>query len=180
MLVEGVRREGLNSAVVARELPNGVVEIIDGVHRVRAAREAGVDQVAAYVYPLGACSDAQAAAMQIGFNRLRGELDLTAVARQLATWDLVAEDLAVLAGYSDLEAQLLVDSLTPPTTDDLMGLDPTPEPAQESDGPAPVFELALRFASRAELQAVKKALRKSAGKSKDMAKGLLATLGLTD
>lgn len=180
LLVEGIRREGLNTAILARDLGDDRIEIIDGVHRIRAAREAGILEASVYVYPPGGCSDAQAAAMQIGFNRLRGDLDLTAVARTLAELDMVELDLAVLAGYQDMEAQALIDSLAQIDPMDLVALDqPVTEQPGEA-GPAPVFDLVVKFQTRDELAAAKKVLRKAAGRGGSLARGLQALAGLLD
>lgn len=178
-LRRAIGQEGFNTAILAREVGGGLFEIIDGCHRVSAARELGLVEVPAWVYPEGQCDDRKAKALQIGFNAITGEPDLTAVARALEEFDLAGDGLVELAGYGVTDAEALIAALHPPDLGDLGGGMPS-EPAEEpAAGPPPVFEITLAFSSRDELAAVKRVLRKSApGKTKDLAAGLLRLAGL--
>jgi hypothetical protein len=179
-LRKAIGREGFNAAILARELGGGLVEIIDGCHRVQAARDLGIQEIPAWVYPEGACDDAKAKALQIGYNAMVGEPDLTAVARAMEEFSLVDLGLVELAGYSALDADALIAALQPISLDDLAS-DPEPAgPADPEDKPAPTgkpVQLVIDLASKAELKAVKAALRKAGGGSKDLADGLRALVG---
>ena len=54
------------------------LEIIDGSHRWEAARNAGLARVPVTVIE---ATDAQAASLRVGMNKIRGELDLATVGR---------------------------------------------------------------------------------------------------
>lgn len=144
--------------------------IIDGVHRVQAAKAVGMTEVPCCLVGIGA---EEARIAQIGMNRLRGELDLSAVAHTLATlhadgWSV--EDLS-LTGFTTSE----IDSLLKTTED--ASADITPEMGavpNDDDSPVKPFVLELTFATRAELARAKRALRKAGGgKGADLAVGLL-------
>lgn len=177
-LRRAIQSEGLNSTVVVRDLGGGLYEIVDGCHRVRAARDLALEYVAAWVYPPGTLDDAKAKALQIGFNALTGEPDLTAVAQALAEYDLLGQGLLDLAGYGQLDAQALMAALEPV---DLTELTMAPQGTggdQEDTKPPKPFELTLAFESAAQLAQVRKVLRKAAGKGGDLAAGLLRVAGL--
>jgi len=144
--------------------------IVDGWHRVRAAEANGMTELPCVVVGMDA---EQARIAQIGMNRLRGELDLSAVASTLADmhadgWSI--EDLS-LTGFSPSEIADLVK-----TTVDA-SLDITPEMGavpDDSDAPIKPFVLELTFGTRADLARVKRALRKAGGgKGADLAVGLM-------
>lgn len=180
-LSRAIGSEGFNTSVVCRELGGGLFEIIDGCHRVRAARDLGVTEIPAWVYPEGSCTDAKAKALQIGFNAITGEPDLTAVARALEAYSLVDCGLAELAGYGPEDAAALIAALTPMDFgDDPMPAQPADvEEPELDDGPPPVFELTLAFRSRQELTAARRVLQRAApGKSKDLASGFNRLAGL--
>ena len=173
---------GFNTSVVVRELGGGLFEIIDGCHRVRAARDLGITEIPAWVYPEGACTDAKAKALQIGFNAITGGPDLTAVARALEEYQLVDCGLSELAGYDQTDAEALIAALQPADWDQA---DPAPavvvdvEESPPDDAPPAVFELVLAFRSRQELTTARRLLQKAApGKSKDLVAGFHRLAGL--
>lgn len=151
--------------------------LVDGVHRVLAARAAGLTEVPAVVVSVGAD---EAAALQIGMNRLRGELNLAEVAeclRDLHDDGWSSEQLA-MSGFSGEELDALLRANMPTTEDVLGGGLGAPPTKDEDEEPAPerVWKLDLEFATRAQLMRVKKALRHAAGKGKPLGEGLLRLL----
>ena len=189
LLVQAIREEGFADTIVVRALttPTGtdqtVYEVIDGVHRLRACREAGIETMSAYVYPEGTCSDAKAKALQVGRNKLRGTMNLTEVARGLSEAGVGEAGFTHLAGYTEADFQDLVGLLTPTEAEDLLADDIAPptvveEPEPQEAAPA-VFELTVTFSSVDDLKNAKRLLAKAApGRSRDLAKGLKAVLGL--
>ena len=83
MLAEAIRRKGFLQPILVRRV-EGQYEIIDGHHRTRAAREVGLTEIPCLVATN--CSDEDAAALRIGMNRFRGELDLAGTARCVTAW----------------------------------------------------------------------------------------------
>lgn len=155
----------------------GVFEIVDGHHRVQAARELGRAEVPVVVLPRG---DARIIALSM--NRLRGETNLAEAALvidELVGEGISAEDLDV-TGFSVAEINDLIASVrsTEPELDDL---DAAVQPDATADaGGSPVdrpFVLELRFRTRVDLAAAKKALRRAAGKGAELADGLLRVVG---
>lgn len=125
----------------------------------------------------------EARAVQIGMNRLRGELDFADVASTLADlsthgWDVGA---LTLAGFTESEVNDLIK-----TTRDLPDVPPNmgelPGGGDDEDTSAPgPFILELPYATRQELNRAKRGLRKAAGKGnrgpEAMAAGLLRLIG---
>jgi len=189
-LVRSAREEGFLDTIVVRALstPEGtehtVYQVLDGEHRWKAAQEAGLTHISAWVYPEGTCDDAKAKAIQVGRNRVRGRMDLTAVAEGLMEAGVGEAGLAHLAGYTDADYGDLMELLVPTTGEDLLEDDIAvprvveDEPPTERAAPA-VFELLVVFDTVEDLKAVQKRLKKAApGRSRNMAQGLKAVLGL--
>lgn len=177
VLVRAIRENGFLQPVLLLELGGGLREIVDGVHRVRAAREVGLDRVPAIVLPEGTPRE-RAKILQVGMNRLRGELDLVKVAGTLG--ELLDGDWDVsLSGFDGDQIRGLLDAMEPPNTDDFddgMSGDSAPG---SGDGEGATFTLEILLDTAAELKAAKKALRKAGGRgNKDLAVGLRAALGL--
>jgi ParB/RepB/Spo0J family partition protein len=157
----------------------GAFRIIDGHHRVRAGRELGMEQVPCIVVER---DDQQEMLMRIAMNKLRGELDLTGVARAFKELQAAGSDLSAMeiTGYSGSE---ISDLLSAVSQDVAEALDDIPAPGEdfaeiEEDEPdTKVFKLELLFDSRAELKKARAGLKRAGGKTKDMAQGLLKLLG---
>jgi ParB/RepB/Spo0J family partition protein len=152
-------------------------EVVDGVHRVRAARIVGLGSIPAMVVEM---TDEQAAVFQVSMNKLRGALDLTATADVVRTLaDAGASlDLLSLTGFSDAELKTLLDATKTTTEDDIIAngaaVDAELEDA-DADAPAPKpFLLELTFATAAELRKVKRVLKKAG--AGDLATGLLRVI----
>ena len=79
MLVEAIRKVGFLQPLLVRRT-NGTVTCIDGHHRLRAAREVGLKTVPCVTVDAG---DDQVTALRLGMNRLRGELNLALVAKDI-------------------------------------------------------------------------------------------------
>jgi len=169
------------SETVAR-LGNGVdfYRIIDGVHRFRAAKEIGAldsDELPCVVLDGNTGNDV-AMALQIGMNRLRGELDLASVAKVLALlttdFNWAPEDLH-LTGMTAEEADDLLKTVRPASAEDVLrdaelggGNDAPPPDPEEGK-----FPLEIVFTSAADRKRAQKALKKAAGKGGSLALGLL-------
>lgn len=171
-LVAAMREYGFTQPV----LVDTTGEIVDGVHRVRAAKLLGWETV---IVVEDTWDEEKKRLLQIAMNRLRGTLDLGQVAlvlRDVALETAMTEDeLATLTGYSVRD----VEELLKATDRSGSGAPPGAFQAPEDDGkeaaaPKP-FELeGVRFATRAELAKVKKKLRKAG--NGDLARGLLAII----
>ena len=102
ILTAAIRREGFLQPVLARPRlieRGGSYEIIDGVHRCKAAAAAGLVSVPCIIVDV---DDDTAVMLRIAMNKLRGELDLATVARQVEALraDHSIEDLLV-TGYTE-------------------------------------------------------------------------------
>lgn len=174
MLAEAIRRVGFLQPALVRARDEGRYEIIDGHHRVRAARELKFSEVPCVVVR---CDDRTTVALRVGMNRLRGELNLSAVAKSLD--DLVANgwqmgDLTI-TGFSADEVGDLLQSLKL-NEDDVLGQQV--EVAGDDDHEeVRAFVLEVSFTDRDDFKRAKAGLKRAAGKSGDLGRGLLRLLG---
>lgn len=174
MLVEAVKRFGFLQPMLVRPDPNqkGGFVACDGHHRLRAAQEAGLTTVPVVVVE---ATDAEADALQVSMNRLRGDLDLAATAEIIAQlkgsgWGL--DDLNVL-GFSDEELSDLV-AMTESHPDILPeAIEP---PTEEAGGEKALPTLEVVFDDPADMRRARRALKKAAGKGGSLAQGLLNLL----
>ena len=172
-LVENIRRYGFLQPALIRVNPKDRKRFIscDGHHRVRAANEVGLASIPVVV---GQMTEAEANALQVSMNRLRGELDLSATALifdSLKTAGWGAADLGAL-GFSLEEVGDLLSSLD--SNPDVL---PESFDAPDDDpAPAPSFVLELSFDSAQQMRVAKRALRRAAGKGEPLAHGLLRLL----
>jgi ParB/RepB/Spo0J family partition protein len=173
-LVEAIKRFGFLQPVLVRPHPTDKHRFIacDGHHRIQAALEAGLTSIPVIV---GNMTDAEADALQVAMNRLRGELDLSATASIL--------DSLRAAGWSAVDLGGLGFSLE--EVGDLLGLltaepEIMPEAIEGSDD-APeqphAFVLEVEFDSAEQMKVAKRALRRAAGKGQPLGHGLLKLLG---
>lgn len=158
---------------------NVYYRIIDGHHRVRAARELKMTEIPCVVVER---DDQREVLMRIAMNKLRGELDLTGVGRAFNELSAGGLDLTSLeiTGYSGSEINDLLAAVTQ-DVDEALPSD-MKLPAEDDYDPdvgsdKNVFELKLLFASKDDLKKARAGLRRAAGKTKDMALGLLRLLG---
>jgi ParB/RepB/Spo0J family partition protein len=172
-LKEAIAKAGFLQPVLARYKPTGL-EIIDGVHRVRAARELGYTKVPCIVIH---SDEAESIVLQIGMNRMRGELDLRGVAvllGELSNEGMKAEEMQ-LTGFSLGEVTDLLGTLKSANPDELpKGPVGGQDDAREPPGEDEKHTLELVFSSKKDLNACKRALKKKGGG--DLAVGLLAII----
>ncbi len=184
-LVNAISSEGFLQPILGQEVPaeGGTfrLRIVDGVHRTRAARVAGLDSVPAVMLPPDYPAE-KARLLQIGMNRMRGSLDLTAVAKTLADIESIGGFDLTLSGYPADEIDTLVMALQPVSLDDLLSDDgggPSANPDLSADeGTDKLYELTVAFSSAADLRKARSVLRKAGGKSKDMAAGFKRLAGM--
>ena len=173
LLVKAIGRVGFLQPVLVRPIGEGLYEVVDGVHRVKAATDLGIEIVPCVVKD---ASDADATAIQIGMNRMRGEVDLGRAATAVA--GLVDEgwsfDQLTITGFSAEELDDLVRSVRASTEDILNGSAAgLPESGDEAAEPGTVFTLEVPFDCKADMQRAKRALRKLAGKGNALGIGLM-------
>lgn len=183
-LERAIRRHGFNQPILVRPLKGkgkkalDKYEIIDGCHR-RNAMVAiyGPDVLIPAI--VVECTDAVATQLQIGMNRLRGELDQAAVGRLVqGLLDNVSKaDLAI--GYSVEEIDQIL-AIAKPQDFNAVGDVSLPPPAEntapsEAAGTADpgAFKLELSFQTQADLARVKRVLRAKAGGKNDFGAGLI-------
>jgi hypothetical protein len=166
--------------VVRHGADNGVIdyEVVDGAHRLEAARELGWETIMCkVVLESDGWDRARIVAYRLGLNRNRGRVDLGMAAAivtdlKMDGWsvtDMVvtgftADEIAELTQRQDDEASLLADAGATDVEDD----------ASPADKP---FVLEIAFRDRDEFKLCKRKLLKAAGKTKELSRGLLAVLG---
>lgn len=171
-LREAIADAGFLQPVLLRRLSDGY-EIIDGVHRVDAARALHMTEVPAIIVEADV---PEAIALQIGMNKMRGRPDLKVTADLLcelsdAAWS--PKDMT-LTGYTELEVGDLMKAVRPVDAEDLpkgpvRGDDE--EPKGGGDAPEQhVLEVA--FGSRKEMQRARRLLKRLGGG--DLGVGLLS------
>lgn len=182
-LAEAIGRLGFRQPILARRMPDDTLRIIDGHHRVKAAALAGLAGVPAHVVR---CSDTEARVLQLGLNRLRGEVDLAVVARNMQALSVaqyealgLGEEIDLtLTGFTaaEIDALLATEPDGPgenPLGGSITGAGTTP--AAGGEEPAGGFTLELEFATQGDLARARRGLRKAADGG-DLAAGLLALL----
>ena len=180
LLVGAIKRVGMLQPLLVRTMTStegmGVrFEIVDGFHRWKASREAGLKTVDCVVVD---SDEAEAVALQIGMNRIRGELDLRGVAISLG--ELRAEGWTpmemTLTGFELGEVNDLLGTLSTGSPDDLpkgsiAGVgdeDKEPSAAPES------YSLEILFGAKKDMQTAEQTLKKLGGG--DLAAGLMALI----
>jgi len=166
-------------------------EIIDGHHRIDAVRALLADghepealgleggKVPAVV--VEGLSEAQALALGLGMNRIRGRADLATVAEilsDLQDYGWSTSDMLV-TGFDEQE---IADLLTPPSEVDAAEILASSRLDDLEERPAPTgtIDLVIPLQSGEQVKAVRKALHKASGDAKDIGVGLLALLGMAD
>lgn len=175
MLVEFIRRVGWLEPVVVERRSDGRLHITNGNHRKRAGVEAGKDRVPYVLAP----PDVSRRFIRTAMNRLRGDPNLSKVANDMAAMlreGFSEEDLQV-TGFDADEVNSLLASTRGTVQDVLADVNlAEPEPPRE-DKDAGDHKLEVEgFATRAEVQRARRALRKAAGKKGTLAQGLLALI----
>jgi hypothetical protein len=154
---------------------------VDGHQRVKTARAEGLTHIPVVVIDV---DQDTARLIQLEMNKLHGEVDLAAVARNMGFLVDVggfSPDDLTLSAYEPGEIDALLSQAELDPNDAVMNGGAGGEEAPPSKPPKP-FELTLTFATKAELARSKKGLRAAAGGGRrpDLAKGLLALLDAED
>ena len=175
-LCAAMGKKGMLQPILVRSLQEGY-RVVDGHHRLRAAKVLGMESVASVVVH---CSDADEKVLRIGMNRLRGELDLTATAailKELAGAGLGLDELA-LTGFSEGEVSDLIGAVSqdPEVNVQEVQLPPESDYAVEDEGSSKPLVLEIEFATAADKKTAVRGLKRAAGKGKDLATGLLKLL----
>jgi ParB/RepB/Spo0J family partition protein len=126
-LVANVKRNGFTQPILVR--PNTgegrAYEVVDGEHRLRAARAAGIEFVPCVVTMI---DDAEAKAQTLAMNQIRGEMDSSQVAaliRDIDAGGIDLDQLAIFTGFSEDELRDL---------DRLLDIDWSAETSRSSSG----------------------------------------------
>ena len=148
-LVNGIREHGfLQPVLVVFEDDEPV--IVDGEHRTRAAKEVGLKKI-----PCAVARDRKhAEILRIALNRLRGELDLGEVGRQLDVLSEMGFDTGELelTGFSEAEIDALTQAVEFTDEDDLLSGSTTTADETTKER---TFNLTLKFDSDATRAAVR-------------------------
>lgn len=172
MLVRSIQQRGFCQSITVRPLPGAGLEIIDGHHRARAAREAGVDTIPAIM--VDGLTEAEVRMLRLSMNRLRGDLDLSTVSRildevaasgylELTDSGFTASEVGDLLEAARGEDEVMPEAVGPPG--DAAGEEPT------------VFMLEIEFGRREDYVLARRALRRAAGKGGQLCDGLLRLIG---
>lgn len=175
-LREAIKADGFLQPVLVRELAGGKYEIVDGHHRTRAARELGLSHLPAIVFD-ASVKNAEAARIAIAMNRLRGELRLGEVAEifaQLLDDGMEVEQL-IATGFSADEVDALISAAND-TGEEISASMTAVEPRDDDEVIKP-WLLEVPFGSKSDLDKVKRAVKRAAGKGGDLALGLLRLCG---
>jgi len=168
-LVASIKRDGFLQPILVVE-ENDKLLLIDGVHRTRAAIEAGLVTIPAVIAP----DRGRAEILRIALNKMRGELDLSEIGRQLQQLldtGLTNEDLTY-TGFASWEVDALLESSASLTDADLDGADTSP-PAPATK--AKTYSLTFRFDSESHRARVREALE-SLSDEGDLTEGLEVAL----
>lgn len=170
-LVQGIETDGFLQPVLVVE-EDGHFVIVDGVHRTAAAIDVGLEEVPAVVAP----DRERAEVLRIALNKLRGELDVSEVSRQLqmlVDTGLDRSDLE-LTGFQDWEIETMLDGFNMDDDLDLSGANTTPiDPVKPK-----TYALNFKFQSESERARAKEALEELG--DGNALTGLLAALNLDE
>ncbi len=178
LLAKLIHKWGFLQPILVREVGDGKHEIVDGHHRVRAAQMAEEKAISAVVLEEGEDANEAASILQISMNQIRGELDLGMVGDALGSlresgWS--DEDLA-MTGFSSDEIDDLI-SATTIDEEDVMSGAALPEEEEDDDSAPKPFAIELTFSNKEEYTLARKALKRAAGKGKELSDGLLNLIG---
>lgn len=178
-IVVNMKMEGFLEPILVMRNPSPAgcaYKIVNGHHRKLAAARAGYKVIPAVVWE---GTEEQRRALAISMNKLRGELDLSEVARifdDLLQDGWSKQDLT-MTGFSadEVSALLEVAEDSAADTEDILkgSASSDDEDAPKQDRP---LVLELTFASSAELKQAKRGLRRAAGKGRELGEGLLRLL----
>jgi hypothetical protein len=148
-LCKGIQTDGFLQPILVVEEGDDVV-LIDGEHRSQAAVAVGLGSVPAVVAP----DRSRAEVLRIALNRMRGELDLSEVTRQmqlLLDTGFTEDDLA-LTGFAGWEIDAMLQTLG--DDDELEGVDTTPIAPPKPK----TYAITLRFDTESARARIREAL----------------------
>ena len=174
LLVKAIERFGFLSPILIRQHTEEKTpyeyQVIDGHHRLRAAQDLKLAQIPAVLVK---SDDDEMNALQIGMNRLRGELDLSMTSQimlELKNNNWSIEDLSHL-GFLPEELDVMLS--TEVDLEEFPASIEAPADGAVSDTP---FLLEVEFESHEDFKEAKRKLKKAAGKTGTLADGLLRIL----
>jgi ParB/RepB/Spo0J family partition protein len=177
-LCKAIQAKGMIQPILVRTLGAGAYRVIDGHHRLRAAKVAGMDAVACVVYE---CSDADEVILRLAMNKLRGELDLTAAGRIFKELSETGIDMSelLLSGFTESEMKDLIGAVSQnvDVTVEMNVPASDYEPERDTAGAVKPLVLEITFETAEQLKRAKRGLKHAAGDSKDLAVGLFRLLG---
>src|SRR6516162_3012530 len=156
LLVESMRVNGFLQPILVSPNEDKTYTIADGHHRARAAREIGMVSIPALLKPLDPKRDLKA--VQVGMNKLRGELDLSKVATvmmDLTNDGTPIDYLSITTGFTPDEISDLLDSVRGTTEEDILASAPI---THEEEKPIKPFVLEIEFSTREEMQETRRVL----------------------
>jgi ParB/RepB/Spo0J family partition protein len=176
-LCRAMKEKGNLQPILVRQVAEQRFKVIDGHHRLRAAKACGMVAVASVIT---VCTDEEEVILRLAMNRLRGEVDLTAAGHimlELQAAGVGLEEMK-LTGFSESEMADLMAAVSQ-NVDETVKMSIAPRDDYEVDedvGAVKPLLLEISFGSKADLRKAKKGLKHAAGDSGDMAVGLLRLL----
>lgn len=173
-----IQRFGFRQPISVASPSKGRYAIIDGVHRVEAARALGMTEVPCDIIEEVLGRD-EVIARRLSMNRNRGRIDLGIAS-------MILHELRFDHSWSeaDLSAVMPADELAtllaPPPTEPEAGGAGSGSASGPGDLPDRPHTLELAFADAKVLKVVQTKLRKASGDAKDVSTGLLHLLGLVE
>ena len=151
--------------------------VVDGAHRVKAAKAVGLTMVKAI--NVEGLSPAHIRALQMSMNRLRGEPNLAEVARQMAA---IQEEVDLsLTGYSTREIERLLNATNRSLEEEDRAMEEAALTVQEEEKEAKVLAGVVLEVDLPDVKAmrdIKKAAKKLGGG--DVGTGIMRALGILD
>lgn len=171
-LVHVISTTGSVQPILCWKDQQGQVNLIDGVHRLRAHAELDIPTI--YAVVLDDCSKAKAKALRIALNKLRGSLDLNVVQQHIQ--DLVhldnwSMDDALLTGFGAGDIREMLQAL-PEVTLDASVSDPEPTQAEVTDEEGAWEVIIDGFSSKSAFVKARTKLKRLSGKGQPLAVGL--------
>lgn len=143
MLVNAIQKLGFVQPITVRQYGNEYV-LIDGHHRFRAAKDAGLPEIPALV--ADHLSDPQSAAAMLSLNRLRGDTDLGKAAQVLRELNELGFDDMSLTGFAGGDVEALLRGTNSVTSfDDLGPGNPSSAPEVEGENAQSQKRYSLRL-----------------------------------
>lgn len=161
-----ITKYGFLQPITVREHEeDGFYQIIDGFHRWKASVELGMDSIPCVLSGLE-LDDIDSRALQIGMNKLRGEMDMSEVATiftEMIDSGWTQEELSI-TGFDPEDISFMLDSMSR-EAEDIMSVapEPDPEPKETYEDDSKVFVLELSFTEKSKFNKAKRLLKKASG-----------------